>query len=52
MRPNRLKPKEGGVFHITSRVVDRAMKFNNEEKDIFVGMMRRAERFSGVTILD
>lgn len=52
MRPNRLKPKEGGVFHITSRVVDRAMKFDNGEKDIFVGMMRRAERFSGVTVLD
>ncbi len=51
MRQNRLKPVEGGVFHMTSRVVDRAMKLTDEEKDIFVGMMRRAERFSGVEIL-
>ncbi len=51
MRPNRLKPPEGGVFHIVSRVVDRAMKFDNREKDVFTGMMRRAERFSGVEIL-
>jgi REP element-mobilizing transposase RayT len=51
MRQNRLKPPEGGVFHIVSRVVDRAMKFNSQEKEIFTGMMRRAERFSGVEIL-
>ncbi len=51
MRQNRLKPVEGGVFHMTSRVVDRAMKLTDEEKDIFVGMMRRVERFSGVEIL-
>ncbi len=51
MRPNRLKPPEGGVFHIVSRVVDRAMKFNSQEKEIFTGMMRRAERFSCVESL-
>ena len=51
MRQNRIKPAEGGVFHLTSRVVDRAMKLTDEEKDIFAGMMRRAERFSGVEIL-
>ncbi len=51
MRQNRLKPPEGGVFHIVSRVVDRAMKFTNQEKDVFTGMMRRAERFSGIEIL-
>jgi REP element-mobilizing transposase RayT len=38
-------------FHVVSRVVDRRMIFGDEEKDYFVGLVRRFERFSGLEVL-
>lgn len=39
------------VFHVISRVVDRAFIFDEEEKGQFLGFMRQFEAFSGVEVL-
>ena len=39
------------TFHCVSRVVDRAFKFGEKEKAVFVKMMREYEAFCGVEVL-
>ena len=40
-----------GYYHVVSRIVNREYRMDAKEKDIFVGMMRRAQKFSGVDVL-
>jgi REP element-mobilizing transposase RayT len=54
MRTGRLKaPKEHeeAYYHCVSRVVDRQFIFGDEEKEMFVSMMRKYERFFGVRVM-
>jgi putative transposase len=51
MRDARIKEEGDAYYHIISRVVDRRMIFNNEEKERFCRIMRAAEGFSGVQVL-
>jgi len=52
MRHARVKVEQGtGCYHVVSRVVDRAFKMDDGEKEIFRRMMRKAEAFSGVRVL-
>ena len=51
MRHARVKADGTGCYHVVSRVVDRAFKLDDGEKEIFRKMMRKAEAFSGVRIL-
>ena len=50
MRDARIKEQGAAYYHIMSRVVDRRMIFNDEEKERFCRTMRAAEGFSGVEI--
>ena len=53
MRTARLKAPSGFLtahYHCVSRVVERRFAFGQEEKDQFVELMRRYERFCGSTI--
>jgi len=45
------REEESAIYHCVSRVVDRAFKFGDEERDVFVQMMRRYETFCGVKVL-
>jgi len=51
MRGARIKEEGPGYYHIISRVVDRRMVFDDNEKERFCKIMRAAEAFSGVEIL-
>lgn len=51
MRGARIKEEGAGYYHIISRVVDRRMVFDDNEKERFCRIMRAAEAFSGVEIL-
>ena len=51
MRHARVKTEGTGCYHVVSRVVDRAFKLDDGEKEIFRTMMRRTEAFSGVRVL-
>ena len=51
MRNARIKEPGAAYYHIISRVVDRRMVFNDEEKERFCRTVRAAEAFSGVHIL-
>ena len=51
MRIARIKSDGGGYYHCISRVVDRQMKFGEQEKEKFRTLMRRVEEFSGVKVL-
>lgn len=54
MRVARCYLKDSGVdqvFHVVSRVVDRRYILGEGEKQVFLGIMRQAEGFSGVRIL-
>jgi len=51
MRHARVKADGTGCYHVVSRVVDRAFKLDDGEKEIFRKMMRKAEAFSGVRVL-
>jgi REP element-mobilizing transposase RayT len=51
MRHARVKVEGTGCYHVVSRVVDRAFKMDDGEKEIFRRMMRKAEAFSGVRVL-
>lgn len=54
MRVARCYLKDSGVdqvFHVLSRVVDRRYVLGEAEKQVFFGIMRQAEGFSGVRIL-
>ena len=46
-----MKAEGTGCYHVVSRVVDRAFKLDDGEKEIFRRMMRKAEAFSGVRVL-
>jgi REP element-mobilizing transposase RayT len=39
------------VFHVMSRVVDRQLMFDEEEKSVFQRIMRQVETFSGCTVM-
>lgn len=41
----------GQYFHVISRVVDRRFVFGDYEKDVFLGMLRQYEGFTGVQVL-
>ena len=51
MRHARLKAEGAGCYHIVSRIVDRNFRLDDAEKEVFRGMMRRAEAFCGVRVL-
>jgi len=51
MRHARLKADGESCYHVVSRIVDRNFRLDDREKDIFRGMMRRAEAFCGVRVL-
>jgi REP element-mobilizing transposase RayT len=51
MRHARVKTEGTGCYHVVSRIVDRAFKLDDGEKEIFRRMMRKAEAFSGVRVL-
>jgi putative transposase len=54
MRTGRIKlPKEHpeAYYHCVSRVVDRQFIFGDAEKEMFVQMMRKYERFYGVRVM-
>ena len=51
MRHARVKVDGTGCYHVVSRIVDRAFKLDDAEKEIFRRMMRKAEAFSGVRVL-
>ena len=51
MRHARVKVDGTGCYHVVSRIVDRAFKLDDGEKEIFRRTMRTAEAFSGVRVL-
>lgn len=51
MRTKRIKADGEGYYHVVSRIVNREYRMDDNEKDIFVGIMRRAEKFSAVDVL-
>ena len=51
MRHARVKVDGTACYHVVSRVVDRAFKLDDGEKEIFRRTMRKAEAFSGVRVL-
>ncbi len=51
MRHARVKVEGTGCYHVVSRIVDRAFKMDDAEKEIFRRMLRKAEAFSGVRVL-
>ncbi len=52
MRKSRIKAENGiGCYHVTSRIVDRSYKMDDEEREIFRYILRKAEVFSGVNVL-
>ena len=51
MRHARVKAEGAGCYHVVSRIVDRTFRLDDKEKEIFRGMLRRAEAFCGVRIL-
>ena len=51
MRHARVKADGTGCYHVVSRIVDRAFKLDDGEKEIFRKMMRKSEAFSGVRVL-
>ncbi len=50
MRKPRIKNDGEGFYHVTSRCVDRAFKFDDGDKDRIVRQMRRMAAFCGVEI--
>ena len=51
MRHARVRAEGVGCYHVVSRIVDRNFRLDDKEKEIFRGMMRRAETFCGVRVL-
>lgn len=51
MRMPRVKVEREAYYHVTSRCALQEYLMNSEAKDMFVKMMRRAEKFSGVHII-
>ena len=51
MRTARIKEENGGFYHVLSRVVDRRMVLDDDEKERFRKLMRRTAAFSGVDVL-
>jgi putative transposase len=54
MATRRMYLQEGtslGVYHCVSRICDKAFRINEEEKGVFVRLMRGYERFCQVEIL-
>ena len=51
MRHARVRAEGVGCYHVVSRIVDRNFRMDDKEKEIFRGMMRRAEAFCGVRVL-
>jgi putative transposase len=52
MRKARIKAEAGiGCYHVTSRIVDRSFKMDEDEREIFLHILRKAEVFSGVRVL-
>ncbi len=45
------REEKSALYHCISRVVDRDFKFGDEEREVFVQMMRRYEKFCGVQVL-
>ena len=51
MRTKRIKNEGESYYHLFSRCALRTFLFNEEEKEMFVKMMRRVEYFCGVEVL-
>lgn len=46
-----VRPEGGQFFHVMSRIVEKRHIFGIKEKDVFLGIMKQLESFSGVEIL-
>jgi REP element-mobilizing transposase RayT len=51
MRRKRVKVESGAYYHLVSRCALKQFLLEEEEKRVFVGMMRRVAAFSGVEVL-
>ncbi len=51
MRRKRVKVEGGGYYHLVSRCALKEFLLEEEEKQVFVGMLRRVAAFSGVEVL-
>ena len=51
MRQARLRGEGQSYYHCISRVVDRRYIFQDEEKELFVGIMRKLEAFLGLRVV-
>ncbi len=51
MRHARVRAEGVGCYHVVSRIVDRNFRLDDKEKEIFRGMLRRAETFCGLRVL-
>ena len=51
MRQLRLRGEGLSYYHCISRVVDRQYIFQEEEKELFVGIMRKLEAFLGMRVV-
>ena len=51
MRRKRIKVEGGGYYHLVSRCALKEFLLEEEEKRVFVGMLRRVAAFSGVEVL-
>ena len=51
MRLGRIKENGCGYYHIVSRIVDRRMALNADEKERFRRLLRQMEAFSGCKVL-
>ncbi len=51
MRRKRVKVESGAYYHLVSRCALKQFLLEEEEKQVFVGMMRRVAAFSGVEVL-
>jgi Transposase IS200 like. len=51
MRRKRVKVESGAYYHLVSRCALKQYLLEEEEKRVFVGMLRRVADFSGVEVL-
>ena len=51
MRTARIKERTAACYHVISRIVDRQMLMDEDEKERLRRLMRASEGFSGVRIL-
>ena len=51
MRTARVKDDRAATYHVITRVIDRRRIMNHQEKERFLGLMRRVETFADVKVM-